>query len=114
MATISSPGVGSQLDVKSIVTQLVALEKRPLDGLKLQAATVQTKVSAFGQIKSLVSALAICRNSAIMARWTLTNASRPLDTLALLDSCSRRSNVSMRCSTPSGLRRRRRRSVEAL
>lgn len=58
MATISSPGVGSQLDVKSIVTQLVALEKRPLDGLKLQAATVQTKVSAFGQIKSLVSALA--------------------------------------------------------
>ncbi len=58
MATISSPGVGSQLDVRSIVTQLVALEKRPLDGLRLQAATVQTKVSAFGQIKSQVSALA--------------------------------------------------------
>jgi flagellar hook-associated protein 2 len=58
MATISSPGVGTNgLDVKSIITQLVALEKRPLDTLKLQAATVNTKISAFGQIKSLVSAL---------------------------------------------------------
>jgi len=58
MATISSPGLGSNLDVKSIVSQLVALEKKPLDTLKLQAATVQTKISAFGQIKSLVSTLA--------------------------------------------------------
>lgn len=57
MATISSPGLGSNLDVKSIVSQLVALEKKPLDTLKLQAATVQTKISAFGQIKSLVSTL---------------------------------------------------------
>ena len=58
MATISSPGIGSGLDVKSIVSQLVALEKKPLDSLKLQAATVQTKISAFGQVKSLVSAFA--------------------------------------------------------
>ncbi len=57
MATISSPGLGSNLDVKSIVSQLVALEKKPLDTLKIQAATVQTKISAFGQIKSLVSTL---------------------------------------------------------
>ncbi len=57
MATISSPGIGSGLDIKSIVSQLVALEKRPLEKLQLQAATVQTKISAFGQIKSLVSAL---------------------------------------------------------
>ncbi len=59
MATISSPGVGTNgLDVKSIISQLVALEKRPVESLKLQAATVNTKISAFGQIKSLVSALA--------------------------------------------------------
>lgn len=59
MATISSPGVGTNgLDVKNIISQLVALEKKPLDNLKLQAATVTTKISAFGQIKSMVSALA--------------------------------------------------------
>lgn len=58
MATLSSPGIGTGgLDVKSIISQLVALEKRPLDTLKLQAATTTTKISAFGQIKSLVSAL---------------------------------------------------------
>lgn len=58
MATISSPGVGtSGLDVKNIISQLVALEKKPLDTLKLQAATVNTKISAYGQIKSLVSTL---------------------------------------------------------
>ena len=58
MATISSPGIGTGgLDVKSIISQLVALEKRPLDTLKVQAATTSTKISAFGQIKSLVSTL---------------------------------------------------------
>jgi flagellar hook-associated protein 2 len=57
MAGISSQGIGSGLDVKSIVSQLVALERKPLDTLKVQASTVQTKVSTFGQIKSLVSTL---------------------------------------------------------
>lgn len=57
MASISSVGIGSGLNVKDIVSQLVALEKKPLDTLKLQAATVQTKISAFGQMKSLVSTL---------------------------------------------------------
>lgn len=58
MATISSVGVGTNgLDVKSIITQLVDLEKRPLDTLKLNASATQAKISAFGQIKSLVSTL---------------------------------------------------------
>lgn len=59
MATISSPGLAtSGLDVKSIIAQLVKLEEKPLDTLKVQKATVETKISAFGQIKSLVSTLA--------------------------------------------------------
>ena len=57
MATISSPVIGSGLDVKSIVSQLVALEKQPLTNLKLKATEVQTKISSFGQIQSLVSTL---------------------------------------------------------
>lgn len=57
MATISSPGIGSGLDVKSIVSQLVAIERQPLTQLQVQAATVQTRISVFGQIKSLVSTL---------------------------------------------------------
>ena len=57
MATISSPGIGSGLDVQSIVTQLVALEKAPLTQLKTQATSLQTRLSTYGTIKSQVSAL---------------------------------------------------------
>ena len=57
MATISSPGVGSGLDVNSIVTQLVALERTPITQLQKQASTLQTKLSAFGKLQSNLSAL---------------------------------------------------------
>lgn len=57
MATISSPGVGSGLDVNSIVTQLVALERRPIVQLQREASSLQTKLSAFGKLQSHLSAL---------------------------------------------------------
>ena len=57
MATISSVGIGSGLDVKSIVTQLVALEKQPLKSLQVKATNFQSQVSAFAQIQSEFSAL---------------------------------------------------------
>jgi len=63
MATISSVGIGSGLDVKSIVSQLVALEQRPLDKLKLDATTANAKISAFGEIKSLFSTLSSAASS---------------------------------------------------
>ena len=58
---VSSVGIGSGLDVESIVTQLVALEKAPLTTLQTKAETIQTKISSYGQIKSLVDEL----NSAV-------------------------------------------------
>ena len=57
MAAISSPGIGSGLDVNSIVTQLVALERQPITLLQKQATTVQLKLSIYGQIQSKLSAL---------------------------------------------------------
>lgn len=54
---ISSAGVGSGLDVKSIVTQLVAIEKQPLQALQTKAAKIQTQLSLYGTVKSQVSAL---------------------------------------------------------
>lgn len=55
--TISSAGVGSGLDVQSIVTQLVAIEKQPLQQLQSKAATFKTQLSLYGTVKSQVSAL---------------------------------------------------------
>ena len=57
MATISSPGIGSGLDVNRIVTQLVAIERQPITLLQQQASTVQSKLSIYGQIQSKLSAL---------------------------------------------------------
>jgi len=57
MATISSIGIGSGLDVNSIVSQLVALEKAPLTSLAVKATNTQNQISSFGQIQSQISAL---------------------------------------------------------
>ncbi|MCB2017845.1 MAG: flagellar filament capping protein FliD [Hydrogenophaga sp.] len=57
MSTISSPGIGSGIDVQSIVSQLVALDKAPLNQLQTQANSIKTKISTYGTISSQVSAL---------------------------------------------------------
>lgn len=54
---ITSTGIGSGLDVESIITKLVALEKQPLTTLQLKAAVIQTQISDYSQVKSLVSTL---------------------------------------------------------
>ena len=57
MATISSPGIGSGLDVNSIVTQLMAIEKQPLNALQTKQTTIQSTISEYGKIQSAVSTL---------------------------------------------------------
>lgn len=52
---ISSPGIGSGLDVNSIVTQLMAVERQPVDRLQSQKSTYKSQLSAYGQLKSAVS-----------------------------------------------------------
>ena len=49
-------GIGStNLDVSSIVAQLMAVEKRPLNVLNIKEASYQAKLSAFGSIKGALS-----------------------------------------------------------
>ena len=57
MATISAAGVGSGLDVKSIVSQLMALERRPLDQLGTVTKRYETQLSAFGKLQSAMTTL---------------------------------------------------------
>lgn len=54
---ISSAGIGSGLDVKSIVSQLLSLERQPIRQLQTQATRLQTQISAFGQVQSSLSTL---------------------------------------------------------
>jgi flagellar hook-associated protein 2 len=75
MSSISSAGIGSGLDVNSIVTQLIAVEKAPLQQMQSQASAIQDKLSAYGKIQSFVSTL---RDAAS----NLTKASTWADTTA--------------------------------
>lgn len=53
MAGIQAPGVGSNLDVNSIVTQLIAAEKAPAEKrLANEEALVQARLSTLGIVKS--------------------------------------------------------------
>ena len=52
---ISSPGIGSGLDVNSIITGLMNVERQPLTLLASKKSAFQTQVSAFGSLKSALS-----------------------------------------------------------
>ena len=57
MATISSPGIGSGMDITGIVTKLSDLERQPLVQLKKQAGSLQSRLSVYGQVKSQMASL---------------------------------------------------------
>ena len=81
MPTITSLGIGSGVDINSMVTQLVALESRPLVALRSDAKALQTQVSSYGQLSSLFGALQSAStklNSASL--WTQSKASSSDDT----------------------------------
>lgn len=54
---ISSPGIGSGLDVNAIVRQLVAIERRPIQQLESQAGSLRTQLSAFSRVRSDLAGL---------------------------------------------------------
>mgnify|MGYP003700397499 FL=1 len=60
---ISSPGLGSGLDVSSLVEQLVAIEQQPLVRLATQEVGFQAQISAYGSLRSALSTFESSLNS---------------------------------------------------
>ncbi|MDK3025264.1 flagellar filament capping protein FliD [Cupriavidus taiwanensis] len=56
MATISSLGIGSNLDLNTLLQNLETAERAPLTVINNQAKSYQTKLSAFSQVQSVLSA----------------------------------------------------------
>ena len=52
---LSSPGIGSGLDINGLVSQLMALEQRPLSLLNTKEAKLQAQLSAYGSLKGALS-----------------------------------------------------------
>lgn len=53
---ISSPGIGSNLDVNGIVSKLMAVESQPLTTLATKEASYQAQLSGFGSLSGALSA----------------------------------------------------------
>ena len=75
MTSLSTPGIGSGLDVSGIVDKLVAIEQAPVDLLTKAKTTLQAKLSSFGLLKSYTTNLhdAVARLSA-PSLWQQTSA----------------------------------------
>ena len=73
---ISSPGIGSGLDVNSIVTQLVELERRPIAQLQAQKTKLNTQLSSVGLLQSyMVNVQSIAGQLGKADFWTKSVAS---------------------------------------
>ena len=57
MASITSIGIGSGLDIESMISQLVAVERAPVTKLQAQASSLQTQLSTYGKLQSGMAAL---------------------------------------------------------
>ncbi|MGR9090161.1 MAG: flagellar filament capping protein FliD [Gammaproteobacteria bacterium] len=60
---ISSPGLGSGLDVSSLVEQLVSIERQPLVRLARKEVGYQAQISAYGSLRSALSTFESSLNS---------------------------------------------------
>ena len=54
--TISSPGVGSGLDINSIINGIMSVEQLPLTNLQNKDTDLHTQLSAIGKLQSAISA----------------------------------------------------------
>lgn len=55
MAGLSSPGIGSGLDINSLVARLMEVERQPLTALDKKEADYQSKLTAYGSLKGALS-----------------------------------------------------------
>ena len=76
MASITSLGIGSGLDVESLVSKLMSVEQTPINNIKKASAGLQTKISAYGQLQAAMSAMqTAAQKLSDPTTWTASSAS---------------------------------------
>jgi flagellar hook-associated protein 2 len=88
LSGLASPGVGSGLDVNSIVTKLMAVEQRPLTLLNQREAGFQAKLSAYGSLKGALAAFQGTMQTLATASRFQANTAVSSDTAVLTASAS--------------------------
>lgn len=86
---LSSAGIGSGLDVSGIVSQLMALEQRPLTLLGTREAKYQAQLSAYGSLKGALSTFqSAVASLATPAKFSAVKASIAEATVATVTATS--------------------------
>ena len=86
---LSSPGIGSNLDVNSIVSQLMQVESQPLTKLDRKEASYQAQLSAYGSIKGALSTFqSAVRGLSDVSRFRSFSATSSDSTVASVSSSS--------------------------
>ncbi|MFT7723379.1 MAG: flagellar filament capping protein FliD [Roseateles sp.] len=57
MATISSTGIGSGIDVDSLISKLMSLQQQPIKDISKKSSGLETQLSVYGQLKGSLSTL---------------------------------------------------------
>ncbi len=86
--TIASPGIGSNLDVNSIVTQLMQIESQPLTKLAQKEASYQAELTAYGSLSASMSTFQTQMSSLSTAARFLAVKATPSDTTVLTASAA--------------------------
>jgi flagellar hook-associated protein 2 len=86
MATISSAGVGSGINVESLVSSLMSVEKQPLTKLQSRQSSYESKISALGTLKSALSTLQTAAKALTPATGSTATASLSAYKATLADS----------------------------
>jgi flagellar hook-associated protein 2 len=98
MASITSAGVGSGLDVESIISQLLELERRPINRLDSKQSIINAQISAYGSLKSKISAfesaMAGLSETSSFKKFTGTSSDEDIFT-ATVDSSAARGTFSV-------------------
>ena len=87
MAALSSPGLGSGLDINSLISKLMDVEQQPLRVLAQKEAGFQAKISALGSLKSSLALLQTAAEGLIPATGT-TAADKYTTTRATLSDAT--------------------------
>ena len=88
VGSISSTGIGSGLDVASMIDRLMALENRPLNLLQTQATALNTKLSTVGKLQSNFAALRDKANALTSSTLWSSTIATSADTSAVKVSTS--------------------------
>ena len=88
MASISSPGVGSGLDVAGIISQLMQVERQPLTALSQKEASFQAKLTAFGSVQGALSSLQTAAQTLRSSATFTSRSATPADSTVLSASAT--------------------------